>query len=132
MTGECVISSVEIREGSNRSKLVIDWTSDSSAGTVVSDSIEAVGYLAEIETIPGLLGDKVTTCPSDNYDIKITDVYGYDIAAGKMGVNRSSSVAQRQLAANPAWVDDYIIINISGAGNSKTGRLILWFDRSKP
>lgn len=129
MTGELYINAVEIREFGNRTKLVVDWTSDSS-GHVISDNIEAAGYLTEIETIPGASGDKSTNTPTNNYDILITDTYGYDIAAGKMGANRSSSIAQRQLAANPAWVDDYIIVSIDNAGGTKQGRLILWFDRS--
>lgn len=132
MTGEVYIDEKVIQEVGDRTKYIVDWVSDASAGTVVSDYIYMVGFLYEVETIPGANGDKATNKPSDNYDVTITDPYGYDLMNGKLA-NRygtSAPAAQRQISANPMWIDDYVTINISGAGNSKQGRIILWVDRN--
>ena len=114
MTGEVYIDEKIIAEVGDRTKYVVDWVSDSSTGNVVSDPIYMVGFLYEVETIPGANGDKTTNTPTNLYDITITDPYGYDLMNNKLA-NRSGSVAQRQIAANPMWVDDYVTINISNA-----------------
>lgn len=83
------------------------------------------GKLASIETIPGLSGDKTTLCPTDNYDITITDQYGYDIAVAELA-DRSTSVAQQIVPSVPIPVDTTeLTLNITHAGDSKKGRVII-------
>lgn len=137
MTGEVYIDEKVIQEVGDRTKYIVDWTSavDGAGGdgTAVSDPIYAVGFLYEVETVPGANGDKATNCPDANYDIIITDPYGYDLMNGKLA-NRSGTVAQRQIAANPMWIDDYFVITVSNADAhpeaAKQGRIIIWIDRN--
>jgi hypothetical protein len=42
----------------------------------------------------------------------------------------SSNVAERKLAANPMWVDDYVTVTVDNAGDTKKGRIIIWVDRN--
>lgn len=129
MTGEWIVNERIIQEVSDRTKYIIDWVSDASTGAAVSMNISMVGFIVEVETVPGQNGVPATDPPDDHYDITITDPYGYDLMGGKLA-DRSSTVAERKLAANPMWVDDYVVINISGAGNSNQGRIIIWVDRN--
>lgn len=129
MTGEWIVNEILIQEVSDRTKYIIDWVSDSSTGAAVSMNISMVGFMVEVETVPGQNGVPATDPPDANYDITITDPYGFDLMGGKLA-NRSATAAERKLAANPMWVDDYVVINISNAGNSNQGRIIIWVDRN--
>lgn len=123
-------------------KIILDWLSDASAGTVSSDICSTFaaaqkvigenmpqpsklnGYIVAIETIPGLKGDKTTTCPTALYDITLDDEYGYDVAGGVLA-NRSASVAETKVPSQPIPIDSEITVSISNAGNEKTGRIII-------
>jgi len=119
-------------------KLTLDWVS-ASDGTVALAIVAALksakpsvpnrihGKLKMIETIPGLLGDKTTATPTDNYDITITDSYGYDVATGNLA-DRSASIAQAIFPVAEVPVDDELTLNITNAGDTKKGRTILYFD----
>ena len=129
----------------DRAQIICDWTSDAAAGSValaIASTYAAaqlaispsrpqpnriVGRITMIETIPGASGDKTTTCPDDNYDITLPDAYGYDVADGTLA-NRSSSVAQTIVYEEPLTIDSELTLTITAAGNSKTGRLILYVD----
>lgn len=129
----------------DRAQIICDWTSDASAGTValaIASTYAAaqlakspsypqpkriVGRIALIETIPGANGDKTTTCPTDQYDITLLDAYGYDVADGTLA-NRSGSVAEAVVYEEPLTIDSDLTLTIASAGNSKTGRLIIYVD----
>jgi len=129
----------------DRAQIICDWTSDDAAGSVaiaiastyaaaqmaISPSYpqpkRIVGRIAMIETIPGLLGDKTTTCPTDQYDVTLPDAYGYDVADGTLA-NRSGSVAEAVVYEEPLTIDSDLTLTIASAGNSKTGRLIIYVD----
>lgn len=130
----------------DRAQIICDWTSDASAGTVaiaIASTYTAAqiayggmrpnpkritGNIRLVETIPGLLGDKTTTCPTDNYDITLPDAYGFDVMEGGLA-NRSSSVAQIvSFEAAPLPIDSDLTLTIANAGNSKTGRVIITVD----
>jgi hypothetical protein len=131
MTGDVVVSKKTFAEVANRVKIIIDWTSDAS-GDVVSDPIDAIGFLTEIETIPGALGVIATDPPTNLYDITITDPYGWDLMDAKFIDNRLNSAPQREVMENPQWVDDYMIVTVDGAGDANKGRIIIWVDRTTP
>lgn len=136
MTGTVVVEKKVFAEVANRVKIIVDWTSHTD-GTVVSDPIDAIGFLYEVETIPGALGDRTTDCPTGagtpkKYDMTITDPYGFDLMDSKLIDNRSVTVAERIVATNPMWVDDYMIVSVTDGGSGKQGRLIIWIDRTTP
>ena len=102
-----------------------DWvshTDETVSGVGVSPKLS--GYIVDIETIPGLNGDKTTDCPTTLYDITLDDSYGYDLAGGALA-NRSASVAEKVVPSQPIPIDSEITISISAAGNAKRGRIIL-------
>lgn len=118
-------------------KIIVDWVSDSATGAVSGDTRKISGELIKAVTNPG------TTAPSANYDIDITDPEGTDvlancIAAGRLQ-NRHTSTTEivyffvenvdtAPLASSSApVVCDVLTIAITNAGNSKVGRLILYY-----
>jgi len=129
----------------DRAQIICDWTSDAAAGTVaiaIASTYTAAqiayggmrpnpkritGKIALIETIPGANGDKTTTCPTDQYDITLPDAYGYDVADGTLA-NRSNTVAETVVFEEPVAIDSDLTLTIAAAGNSKTGRLIIYVD----
>lgn len=82
------------------------------------------GFLRSIETIPGLLGDKTTTCPTTLYDITLLDSYSYDIS-GAILADRSASVAEKEIPTENLYIDSDLTLTIANAGDAKTGRIIL-------
>lgn len=120
--------------------VIADWTSDSGTGAVTGalatlwtaskaawqpTLTKLRGYIRSIETIPGASGDHATALPSDQYDVTLTDAYGKDLAGGELA-NRSGTVADApKIPDQPIWVDSEVTINVTNAGNSTKGRLIL-------
>lgn len=115
-------------------KILIDWTSDDTTGSVVATTKKIVGRLVKGITDPG------ATAPTDNYDIAITDGEGVDVLG-----NCESTLANRDtanteevyflvkngtptgLALHPA-VCDVLTVTVTNAGNSKVGQLILFYE----
>lgn len=127
MTGVVSITQQEIREVGSVTKYIIDWTSDSS-GNVESDQIEAIGYITEIERVPGENGDRTTSKPSASYDTYIKDRYGASLIS--KANNGDADNAQRDVETSPLWVDDYMVVSLTDCGNTKKGRLIVWVRKS--
>jgi len=116
---------------------IFDWIATS--GGAVSVDIEALAQalgvlhslqrkVLAIETIPGLLGDKATSLPSDQYDVTLLDAYGYDIADGALN-NRSGTLAESVVYGTPLVIDSAITLTIANAGDTKKGRLIFKVSR---
>ena len=130
-------------DGTGPFTLVIDWQSDSSgnvskkiastyttAQALLSSCppapVKVQGILMTVETIPGLYGDKATTCPSQ-YGLTILDAYGLDILAGG-GATRSASVAEKYIVSGTHLeIDSELTVTIASAGDTKTGRIIMEF-----
>lgn len=127
MTGDVVVSRKIFAEASPREKIIIDWTSDGS-GNVVTDQIDTIGFVYEIERVPGANGDLSTDTPSASYNTYIKDPYGCALIE-KAG-DGSATAAQRDLQTDPLWVDDYMVVSITAAGAANSGRLIIWLLRS--
>jgi hypothetical protein len=129
MTGIVTVDQKTFAEVSNRIKIIIDWTSDTS-GNVESDPINAIGFVTEIERIPGALGDRATNRPTDLYNTYIKDPYGCSLIE-KAG-DGSRTIAQRTIQSTPLWVDDYMIVSLTETGSERQGRLIIWLQRDVP
>ena len=124
-------------------KVILDWTSDDSDGSVsidiastyataqalLNDSLpqpsKIMGSIVKIETVPGTEGDLTTAKPTALYDITILDAYGLDVAGGSLA-NRSGTVAESVVPDAPIPIDSELTLTIASAGNSKTGRTILF------
>ena len=114
-------------------KVVVDWTSDSTAGTVEQTIEHISGSILGLETNPD-----GTDVPTADYDITLEDPEGYDVLEG-LGVNRHTSSTEktvvlqevtinaRQYAAHPPVNDRPLTFKVSGAGNAKKGRAIIYY-----
>ena len=120
-------------------QVIIDWVSDSATGAASGTSHKIVGTLIKAVTIPGAGG----SAPTDNYDITLSDGNVTDFLANcKTGLaNRDTANTEEvyfflvdqdssplSLAARPV-VCDTLAVAISNAGNTKTGRIILYYRR---
>lgn len=122
----------------NPRRVVVDWVSDSATGAVSGTSKEIGGRLIKGVTVPS-----VTDPPTLNYDIALTDAEGIDLLASSFAnlTNRAAAGAQAvylgllggtfMIAAFPVS-SGKITVAITNAGNSKAGRLILYYDPGTP
>lgn len=122
-------------------RVVVDWTSDSATGAVSGTSKKITGTLLKAVTIPS-----ATAAPSANYDVAIKDENSLDVLSGLGGVGGSApSLANRHasntevvhLRASNSLTDlvpgsephvcDRLTVEVTNAGNSKQGQIILYF-----
>ena len=125
-----------------RNKIVLDWLSDDTNGNLSKDIASAYataqaalstyhiqpdklkGYIVGVETIPGENGDLSTDLPTDQYDIELHTPYDTDVMGGTTK-DRSGTVAQMEAPSVFIPIDSELTLEISNAGNSKQGRIIL-------
>ena len=121
-------------------KLVLDWVSaaDGSVSLGIVATLKAAqskapfpsrikGKIVKVQTIPGLNGDKTTATPTALYDITLLDAYSGDVADGNL-MNRSASAAETVIPSAPIPVDGELTLTIANAGDTKKGRIIIWFE----
>lgn len=116
-------------------KVIADWVSDDTDGTVTGTTKKVIGTLIKAVTDPG------ATAPTDNYDIAITDEEGADVLAVCQSTlaNRDTANTEQvyflvlDAAGTPLAqsvhpiVCDKLTIAVTNAGNSKTGQLVLYY-----
>jgi len=116
-------------------KIIADWVSDDTDGTVEGTTKKITGTLIKAVTDPG------ATAPTDNYDITITDEEGADVLGNCVDslANRDTATTEEVYllvsdseATTPRGivhpvVCDKLTIAIAAAGNSKEGQLILYY-----
>jgi len=116
-----------VRNGSM--SLPIAWESDGS-GDYSYELPDYRGYeIKSVQTIPGLNGDRTTTCPSVDYDVVINDEYAEDIMGAALA-DCSASVAKTTLLTTPIPVPGVLTIVISNAGVSKTGLILIMLQQA--
>ncbi len=102
----------------------ITWAWTSTAGGAASE-VTTYPYTGSIErmvTVPAAAGG----APTDDYDITITDEDGVDVLSGA-GSNRDTANTEQVAAANlGAVANDKLTLNVSNAGNAKSGTVILY------
>lgn len=103
-------------------KIVFAWTSDSATGAVSGATTRAYdGEIIGLTTVPS-----GAAAPDDNYDITVTDVGGHDVLLGA-GANRDTANTEHVARASLAGVaGSALTLNVSNAGNSKQGSVILY------
>lgn len=114
-------------------KKIIDWTSDSAAGTVEQPIGHISGSILGLETNPD-----DSDIPTDDYDITIEDEEGYDILEG-LGANRDAAntektvilqeitISTRQYTAHPPVQSRALTFKVAVAGNAKKGKAIVYY-----
>lgn len=121
-------------------KVLIDFTTDDTTGSVTATTRKIVGRLIKIVTDPG------SSAPSANWDVVLTDEEGVDLSIHMDDVAIAALIARHtstteetylpledtagtgRVAAFPV-VCDKLTITVNNAGNSKTGQIILYFER---
>ena len=112
-------------------KLTIDWTSDDATGAVTITTDEKIcGELIKVITNPS-----GTAAPDANYDIVITDAEGFNVLSGMVAnlLNRHTANTEEVYFATAATntvvpvVCDILTISVANAGNSKEGRILLYW-----
>ena len=114
-------------------KVVVDWTSDSATGAVSGTTKEIRG-----ELLRGVTDPDGVAAPTDDYDIAITDEEGANVLANCFddltdrdeanveGVDFHLTDGAVANGARPV-VCDKLTIAVTAAGNSKQGRLVLYY-----
>ena len=114
---------VTVTESVHTSVKKIKWAWTSTAGGA-ADQITAAPYYGEVlalMTIPAAAGN----APTDNYDITITDVEGYDVMQGA-GANRDTANTETAVPATKSVAHGTVTLNITNAGDAKSGTAILY------
>lgn len=111
-------------------RIVVAWTSDSSGNA--SGSVYVNGVILRAAFKPGSGGNQ----PTNGYAMTLTDYAGLDVLAGQgASLSNASASHKAPLAAAtdgttqgvvPIAANDDLTLSVSGAGNTKSGELILY------
>lgn len=114
-------------------KYTLAWTSDASGNVsgipmtnLVSGSIERVVFVP----------NQSSSQPTNLYDVTLLDANSIDVLAGQ-GANLANNANTHvkpgvpfkdgtTTSTAPVVVDEYLTLNVSGAGNAKQGSVILY------
>ena len=119
------------RNGTDVVKHTFEWVSDADGnGTLVSGTAVS-GQIERVVFIPSDV-----TAPTASYDVTLTDEDGIDVLSGQ-GVNLSETVASSVRPGTPlrdgttvsvisTVVDGLLTLNVSNAGDSKAGRVVVY------
>lgn len=105
-------------------KIHFDWTSDDATGEVTSGLTSDVydGQIVRMLAVPGSGG----TQPSNNWLYNVEDEYGIDLTGGSI-TNSNATNTWVSAAGSTNFVPrSRLRVVVTGAGNSKTGRITLW------
>src|SRR5258708_2022396 len=113
-------------------RVVLAWTSDASGNVNGLPTGNINGTICKVEFVPGTGGSQ----PTDLYDVTLTDAAGVDVLAGQ-GANLSQTTATAVVpgvsfkdgtttSAAPCVVAEALTLNVSNAGNAKSGQVILY------
>lgn len=136
--GSCVttIEEDEFNIPPSRIKYVMDWLSDSSGDVTEVGGVTFSGRIDSVEIYPDSGGTK----PSDDYDVQILDSEtGLDILNGDgtdMDDNDSTTLTHAHCyqlpldgeGAKMVGVNKTLTLDISNAGDSKGGKIVVYVD----
>jgi hypothetical protein len=103
-------------------KITFAWTSTAGGAASKTTSYAYNGEIIRQVTVPGAGG----SAPTDQYDITVTDGDSTDVLMGQ-GANRSNVNTEQVLASSLGCVaNDTLTLNVSNAGNAKSGTLYVY------
>ena len=119
------------KNGSDVVKQTFEWVSDGSGNASVVGGLLASGEIQRVVFVPS-----TTEAPTANYDITLTDANGVDVLAGQ-GANLAASGNTHvcpglplkdgtTTSVVPIVVDSILTLNVSNAGASKAGSVIVY------
>lgn len=104
----------------------IKWSWTSATGGA-ADLITTKSYFGEVIA---LVTDPGATAPTDDYDITITDVEGYDVLQGA-GANRDTANTETATPSKKSVAFGQLTLNVANAGDAKVGTAILYIQGSR-
>lgn len=134
--GSSVTQTYATIKNSNTATLTLDWVSDDGDGSataaVNTANMAAIKgmWLVKVRCVPSQAAAKPTTL----YDVTITDANGLDIMGGTLAdrtivAGGDQAVPLTGAVYGPTPITDTISLNVTNAGNSKTGSVILYLTR---
>jgi len=105
--------------------VTVEWLSDDADGTCSKDLAAALGedglygFLDCVKTVPG------AQTPSADWDIALEDESNADLAGGGLADRSATAALIKQFADRPLLRGE-VSMEISGAGNAKTGTVVLY------
>lgn len=119
-------------------KVLIDFVTDDTTGSVAVTTRKIVGELIKIVTDPG------SPAPTANWDVVLTDEEGVDLSVHMDDVAIAALIARHTTnteetylpledtagtARIAAWpvVCDKLTVTVNNAGNSKAGQIIIYY-----
>lgn len=119
------------KNGSDVVKQTFEWVSDGSGNASVAGGLLASGEIQRVVFVPS-----ATVAPTANYDITLTDADGVDVLAGQ-GANLAASGNTHvcpgiplkdgtTVSVVPVVVDSILTLNVSNAGASKAGTVVVY------
>lgn len=124
--------SVSYRQnGSDVVKHTFAWTSAADGSATVASSIAVSGKIERVAFVPS-----ASVAPTNLYDLTLTDSDGFDCLAGQ-GANLSDTAKSHvcpglplkdgtTTADYPITVDSVLTLNVTNAGDSKAGTVIVY------
>lgn len=119
-------------------KVLIDFLTDDSTGSVTCTTKKLSGELIKIVTDPG------SSAPTANWDVVLTDEEGVDLSIHMDDVAIAALIARHtttteetylpledtagtgRIAAFPV-ICDKLTVTVNNAGNAKTGQIIIYY-----
>lgn len=118
------------QNGSDVVKHTFDWISDGSGAATVPSGIPVSGEIKRVVFDPG------SAAPTASYDVTLTDEHGIDVLAGQgadLHETNSSSVCPgtpikdgTTVGVVPTVVDGVLTLNVTNAGDTKTGKVVVY------
>lgn len=119
-------------------KVIADFTTDDTTGSVEGTTEKISGELIKIVTDPG------SAAPTDNWDVVLTDEEGVDLSVHLSDVAIAALIARDTATTEETYLPledeagtariglwpvicDKLTITVNNAGNSKTGQIILYY-----
>ena len=117
--------------GADIVKHVFEWTSDGSGNATVVSEFAVSGAISRVVFIPS-----ASAAPTLNYDVTLTDSDSIDVLSGQ-GANLSDTASYSVCPGIPlkdgtttstllVIVNGILTLNVSNAGASKSGKVILY------
>lgn len=117
MTGTVTVTETSLV---NVHKIKWSWTSTAGgAASLITDRTYAGEVLAVLTDPDG------SAAPTDNYDVTITDTEGYDVLQGA-GADRDTANTETAVPAAKSIAFGQLTLNVSNAGNAKSGVVVLY------
>lgn len=119
------------QNGSDVVKHTFDWVSAADGTATLPSGLAVSGKIERVVIVPS-----ASAAPTTLYDATLTDANGIDVLAGQ-GANLSATVASSvcpgtplkdgtTTSVTPTTVDGVLTLNISNAGDTKAGSVIVY------